>query len=190
VRCTPEWLQDQNGVTQHLINSQNSNVIVTVPPNMPQRMRDGIKNAIDRWNTAMNGYSTLVGPRLQYLETSTPCSGNFCINTQIGNVNLTTECADAVLLYDPSTGVITGSTITFPSQSATWPQNFNDRLAAHELGHHLGLQNNNTSCGTSHSVMRPVSCGQSFGYSNGPTTSDVWPVMESVYGTGTKSVCR
>ena len=108
-------------------------------------------SAVDAWNAALNIYGTTVGPRYQYLESNTICSGPNCINTQIGPVNLSTECAFGEIDADSSTGLMTSSTITFPPESSNWPQAFNDRLAAHELGHHLGLQNNTSSCGAANS---------------------------------------
>lgn len=157
---------------------------------MPQRMRDGIINAVNGWNTALNVYGPDIGPRLGWIISDVQCSGPYCINTEVGQVNLSNECALANVSSDPNTGVITSSTITFPTQSATWNQSFNDRLAGHELGHHLGLANNNTSYGAINSLMKPVGCNQSSGYPVQPTTSDSWPVMQSIYQNGTKTVCR
>jgi hypothetical protein len=115
---------------------------------------------------------------------------NNCINTQIGPVNLGTRCAFSMIDTDSSTGLITGSTMTFPPESSTWPQAFNDRLAAHELGHHGGLEENLSSCGTINSLMRPVACGASSGFPTAPTTSDHLPVARTTYQGQTTSTCQ
>lgn len=137
VKCVPEWLMTSQQKLVHNNPTQSPPIIVRVPTTMNARMKTGIQRAVDAWNTALNTYGDGVGPRYQYTESDTLCSGSNCINTQIGPVNLGTECAFGEIDADPSTGLITGSTITFPPESSGWPQAFDDRLAAHELGHHL-----------------------------------------------------
>jgi hypothetical protein len=157
---------------------------------MNQRMKTGINNAVNAWNTALDSYGTSVGPRYQYSESDTPCAGPNCVNTEIGSVDLANECARGLLGSDPTTGLIVSSTVTFPPQSSTWPQQFNDRLAAHELGHHLGLENNNSSCSGNDSLMKPVSCGATSGYPTAPTLSDHLPVARSTYQGQSTSTCQ
>jgi hypothetical protein len=153
-------------------------------------MKTGIQRAVDAWNAALNQHGAGVGPRYQYTESDTACGGPNCVNTQIGPVNLGAECATGQLGHDPSTGLITSSTLTFPPESSGWPQSFNDRLAGHELGHHLGLENNNSSCGTADSLMKPVACGATGGYPTAPTTSDHLPAARTTYQGHTTATCQ
>ena len=190
VKCVPEWLKTWQGALYHNSQTQSPPILVRVPTTMNARMRTGVQRAVDGWNAALNTYGSAVGPRYQYLESNTTCSGPNCINTQIGPVNLETECAFSDLDADASTGLIIGSTITFPPESSNWPQAFNDRLAAHELGHHLGLKENYSSCGAANSLMKPVSCGASIGFPTSPTTSDHLPVARTTYQGQTTSTCQ
>lgn len=190
VKCLPEWQMTSQQKIVHNNPTQSPPIVVRVPTTMNQRMKTGIQNAVNAWNTALNGYGPTVGPRYQYTESDTTCGGTNCINTQIGPVNLGTECAFSDIDVDASTGLITGSTMTFPPESSTWPQGFNDRLAGHELGHHGGLKEKLSGCGTIDSLMRPVSCGASSGFPTAPTTSDHLPVARTTYQGQTTTTCQ
>jgi hypothetical protein len=186
VKCLPQWKTTMQGALMH---NDPTTINVRIPTNMPLRMRQGIENAVKAWNAALNQYGS-VGPRYDDYISDTVCGGSACINTEIGNINVGLECAEANTNADPSTGIITSSTITFPTQSANWNQNFNNRLAAHELGHHLGLANNGlSSCQTANSLMKPVTCDATSGYPTAPTLSDVLPVVRSTYEGHTTSTC-
>jgi len=117
-------------------------------------------------------------------------AGPTCVNTEIGSVNLGSECAQGMLQVSPSTGLISEATITFPLQSGGWPQAFNDWLAAHELAHLVGPGNNNSSCQTSQSVMKPVTCGANSGFPQTPTLSDHLAAARSTYQGQTTSICQ
>ena len=190
VKCVPEWLKTAQGALIRNSETQSPPIVVRVPTTMNDRMKTGVQRAVDAWNAALNIYGTTIGPRYQYVESDATCNGTNCINTQIGPVNLATECAFGQIGYDPTTGLITASTITFPPETSSWPQAFDDRLAAHELGHHLGLQNNSSGCSAANSLMKAVSCGASSGYPTAPTLSDHLAVARSVYQGQTTATCQ
>ena len=190
VKCVPEWLKTAQGALIRNSETQSPPIVVRVPTTMNDRMKTGVQRAVDAWNAALNIYGTTIGPRYQYVESDATCSGPNCINTQIGPMNLSTRCASASINADPTTGLITQSTITFPPESSNWPQTFNDRLAGHELGHHLGLDENYSSCGAANSLMKPVSCGASSGFPTSPTTSDHLPVARTTYQGQTTTTCQ
>jgi hypothetical protein len=187
VKCVPTWNMTPQ---QALIHNLPATINVRVPPGMHSRVKTGIRNAIDRWNEALNIYGQSVGPRYWYYESDNLCGGPYCINTEIGSIpEYPARCAKAVISRDDSTGEISGSTITFPTQSNIWNQNFADRTAGHELGHHLGLEENNSGCATSGSLMRPVACNASSGYPTAPTISDHLPVARTTYQGQSTSTC-
>ena len=191
VACIPKFNTVISGAIVHNEATQTPPIVVRVPPTMNLRMRTGIQNAVTRWNTALNLHGATVGPRYEYFESSTPCGGTRCINTQEGTVNLPGECAKGSLGTDPATGLIVSSTVTFPPQSSSWPQSFNDRLALHELGHHLGLdENTGGSCSSWYSVMKPITCGATFGYPTAPTVSDHLPPAWTTYQGGSMATCE
>lgn len=148
-------------------------------------MRVGITNAVAAWNAAFAGI-----PGTPVFETTeTPCSGQYCVTTQQDNISTGSECAVGAISVNPGTGEILSATITFPSASSNWSENFTTRLAAHELGHTLGLANNNTSCATTASLMRPVSCNANGGFPVTPQPSDALPVTKTTYGQTPPPTC-
>jgi hypothetical protein len=110
------------------------------------------------------------------------CGGPYCVRTEQDNVPTGSECATGTHSIDLATGNVLAARITFPSASGAWGEPFTTRLAAHELGHLLGLDDLPTGCATSASVMRPVSCGATGGFSTAPQPSDYLPVTHSTYG--------
>ena len=189
VNCVPQWLKTEQGALRR--HAPTNPIIVRVPPSMNTMMKQGISAAVAAWNAALNNYGATVGPRYEYSESSTPCvAGPNCINTQQGTVpGYPNDCALATIGADPGTGLITNSTVLFPTQSSGYNINFATRLAAHELAHHLGLANNTSTCQTINSLMKPVTCGASSGFPTAPTVSDHLAVARSYQGE-TTAVCQ
>ncbi len=86
--------------------------------------------------------------------------------------------------------LVTGTTITMPPETAGWGAGFNQRTAAHELEHGMGLAENKTVCSTTDSLMRPVVCNANPVYfPTTPTASDSMPVGKTTYGTTPAAAC-
>jgi len=189
VACVPEFLRTNQGQIVH--NQPTNPITVVVPTSMNTRMKTAIHNAVDRWNDALNSYGTSAGPRYAYSETSTPCTtGPTCVNTQTGSMDLTKMCAVGNHTVDSVTGEVLAGQITFPPESSGWSQAFDDRVAAHELGHLLGLDENISSWSAANSLMKPVVCGASSGYPTGPTLSDHMPVVRTTYQGESSATCQ
>lgn len=190
VSCAPEWNRTSQGAVVQAVESQDPPIVIRVPTAVSSAMKQGIAAAVAAWNSALDAYGAQIGPRFDDVESDTPCSGPNCVNVEIGEMNLSEHCALANLVVDSATGLIQGSTIRFPPQSSGWSASFNARLAAHELGHHLGLQDSTSSCATVNSLMKPVACGAASGYPTAPTLSDHWPAATSTYSGASTLVCR
>jgi hypothetical protein len=183
VRCIPQFQRLTSGSLVHLTPST---IEVYIPPTgMLAKTRAGIQWAIDEWNGALAAYPGTP----QFHEASQPCTpGPLCVTTKEDNIPVTSDCAQGALSATPD-GTIVSATITFPSAAAPWSPEFLKRLAAHELGHALGLKENDSSCPTAESLMRPVSCTATAGFPTQPTVSDHLAVGSSVYGGETTDTC-
>jgi hypothetical protein len=146
-------------------------------------MRNGISDAITGWNDGLGPYGDAVP---EYIPSDTPCAGPMCINMRKDSNQVPPNaCAGGSPTYDPSTGFVTGSNIYFPNSSDAWTRGFAARTAGHEIGHHLGLDDNHNFCpfGPSGSVMKsPMACNAPTSqYPTSPTTSDTKPVGDGAY---------
>jgi hypothetical protein len=127
VKCAPKFKSNSQGVPIHL-DAGSPPVYIYISGSLGSRLTDAIRQAIVDWNAA--------NPNIELQETSSACSGGHCINTQLGSVPSGTCAASQIQNVD---GVITGSTMTFPTAAQTWNANFLRMLVNHELGHHFGL---------------------------------------------------
>ena len=187
-KCIPKFQRNANGDLIHLVPNPNppNTILVYIPPGvgMNSLMRSGIENAIAAWNAALVGSGLPV-----FQSTDVPCSGQYCVKTQQDNIPTGQDCAQGQIVASSSTGEVISATITFPSASGAWNIPFNTRLAEHELAHLLGLTDNNTSCPTAASVMKPVACGATSGFPTTPQPSDYLPVVQSTYGQAPTTTC-
>jgi hypothetical protein len=166
VRCLPVWLR--NTATSPIVHVQPTTIYVYISSGLGINVQQGIRDSIRTWNAALDPYrGSTVLPT--FAETAARCGGAYCINMDVGTPS-GSECAGGPLTYDSSTGEITSSNIYWPNASFSWNLAFDQRTAAHELAHHLGLQDNSSFCPSTSdgSVMKPVSCGAAPG--NYPTS--------------------
>jgi hypothetical protein len=186
-KCIPQFQRNSQGAIVHLVPNPNPpNVTyVYVPPGagMNAQMRAGIVAGVEAWNQALSGSAGT--PVFQITET--PCGGPYCVKTEQDNISTDTKCAIQSIDVAQSGGVVQ-TTITFPTVSSGWPLAFNTRLAAHELGHLLGLAEGK-NCPSAASLMRPAPCGAKTGYPTSPQPSDELPVKKTTYGQTPAVTC-
>lgn len=154
-------------------------------------MSDAIEDATNKWNAVLGGTVT-------FEPTDTDCvSGPNCIRIT-ENVAVTGGCArTAPTTANSETGVITGNVgiwlrVGEEEGWRTYGLNTLTYVLAHELGHHLGLDDHDDEsdyCSTTHSVMSsPMLCEPTGIIAN--VGIDNWlPVKNSSYGGATTQTC-
>lgn len=180
VACTVGWWILQSppaGRTYHL-------PITAIEVYIPGTMSDlygPADQAMADWTAALTNTGVSISRVLQ------PCgSGGACVNVVEGSV--ASGCAQSETGTSDTNGVATSpSTIKLPSAWTTRTGDRNRRTIAHELGHLLGLGDN--SCSSTNSVMGPLACDATTGFSLLPTLTDKLPTTSSTYGNGVQKTC-
>ncbi len=186
VKCLPKFWMTERGL-EHV---QAGPVTIYVPPELAGTSVDlAAGHARDVWNTRLHDYGNPVTISLSYFE----CSGPGCIHLEEGPPppNSPSNCGETWSAADSSQGAWQSPAhVRVRETWSSWTdQTFLDWLLAHEMGHALGLDENN--CPLASSLMGPFNaCGQHMN-STGPSVSDGMPVKKTTYDPqGTTAVCQ
>lgn len=186
VDCVPTWFVTPEGDLQRLPPGQ------TVTINAPASIRDDVMAAAQAWQTALANYGIVV----EFVPgVCGPQQGATCVIVDEATVpGNPIACGGIQANHDASTGFINSNThIYIPDWYDDYPGR-RQGVAAHELGHALGLEN--SACAPQHSVMwtpaqqGSVNCRLSpTGAANLPTPSDGMAAARTAYGTASRAVC-
>jgi hypothetical protein len=175
VKCSPKFVRN---MANQIVHFSPGAIPIFLDGSLGPNVKAAIKQSILDWN--------LVQPNVPLDWTTTDCAGQAgCVRVVVGVVS--GDCAKSQILS--SGGLITSSTMTFPQTAENWNPNFLRRTANHELGHHLGLGENNTSCSSSRSIMAPTTCNAPNGFPITPPPTDSLPVNKTTYGGGSAVSC-
>jgi hypothetical protein len=187
VKCLPKFESQQN--------PDDTVVIVHLPENSQQTIKvyapagpltTAAQAAVNAWNSALQANGINVTMQLGACAVADQA---YCVRVQ-EEATSDFGCAQIIHHGDPSTGVTDSSPlIRVPDDS--WDQQYLNFLLAHELGHAVGLDEND--CAADKTVMwGGVSpCGQ---FPTGtpavmPTASDAVAAAMTPYRNGTTATC-
>ncbi len=186
VACTVSWFLRTTppvGATFHLPAQE---IKVYIPATMsilygtPENPGPADRALAD-WNVA------LAGTGVTFKMVPQSCgSGADCVSFAEGTV--AQGCAQVEAGSSSPDGTANAaSTVRLPSAFRTRTPERNRRTVAHELGHLLGLNDN--SCTGPNSIMGPLACDATTGFTLSPTTTDTLPTTSSTYGNHVQKVC-
>lgn len=179
VNCAPRFLTPGTGgtVPRHLPNGP----IEVYYSGAGAQVIAAMEAARADWN--------LVQGSVTFIPATGPCQPNnpSCISVTQSGSNL---CAITPLQPADADGVFNNSsTVYFPTAASAWNANALRRFANHELGHLLGLDDNNNTCTKASGIMGPMNCTDWFGFAYTPQATEQLPVNRSVYGPHSTTSC-
>jgi len=177
LQCDPTWQTDPNG-SGNYSNLPNSPIQIYTDISSSQ-LTDAIDVAKNSWNNVSTGPT--------FTPTPNDCgTGATCVKVIEDKTLPPNICGQGSFGTD-SSGQINGNVVI--KLNTNWPSYGSHlaRLLAHELGHMLGLGNQDI-CSAEESVMKDgIPCNASV--TNIVTQNDSVPVNNTVYGTGPRTSC-
>lgn len=192
VACLPEWSKDALDNIKRLAND-GTPIKIQSPVGEGQPLYVAIETATKAWNDALES----AGENRIFDETPAPsCTiqqGGHCVKMLVQSPpEDPTLCGQANGPVDAN-GIFTAfPTIWIKPQYSTDPD-YLAFLIGHELSHLLGVKNA-LGCTSPNSIRNDVDVCNSLVTTEGnlptvPQPSDVLPVVDTVYGPGSREVC-